>query len=283
MPNSEAQGIFDLVRPVTKFQIGDGVPWNEWEASLTGSASVFSSYDIASAAKRSLDSFNALYTRIEDRDYTKSELVKYLYSVCDSYNIDRVIAYNQITNESSFNPKAPGPFCVLGSLNKKCAMGIAQFIPSTAMAYGLRVDREVDDRFDPIKSLTAYGAYMRDLLDRFGGDYLKALAAYNAGPGSVLKSIERNGDGWLAGMPAETQVYTVRILGDRATSDRAVLESVQQSVEKGQTTKIGLWDILTSDLGPDLIKRWAIFMIGFAIIFGVTISYGLKLYKRYKP
>jgi soluble lytic murein transglycosylase-like protein len=273
--------LFDLVRPITIYQIGDGVPWNEWEASLMGVASQFRSYDVVSAAQRALDSHAALYTRVEDRPYTKSELVKHLYRVCEQFNIDRVIAYNQITAESSFNPNATGGYCVLGSLNKKCGAGIAQFIPGTAVAYGLRVDREVDERFDPIKSLNSYGAYMRDLLNKFGGDYLKALAAYNAGPGAVDKSIERNGDGWLGGMPSETQVYVVRILGDRAISDRTVLESVQQSVQKGATTKIGLWDLLTSDLGPDLIKRWALVVIGVAILFGVIVSYGLKYYKKY--
>lgn len=277
------RGIFDLVKRVSTYQVGSGVPWNEWEASLMGNASTFRSYDVVSAAQRSLESFHALYTRIEDRDYTKSELVNHLYAVCERFNIDRVIAYNQITQESSFNPKASGAFCVLGTLNKKCGLGIAQFIPGTATGYGLKVNRETDERLDPIKSLDAYGAYMRDLLDTFGGDYLKALAGYNAGPGSVQKSIERNGEGWLAGMPAETQAYVVKILGDRAITDRAVLESVQQSVEKGMATKIGIFDILTSDLGPDLIKRWALFAIGFVIIFGVTVSYGLKFYRRYKP
>ena len=278
-----ARDISDLIEPIRQYQIGDGVPWNEWEASLMGAASVFRSYDIASAADRALKSYASIYTRVEDRDYTKSELVTYLYKVCERYDVDRVVAYNQIMTESAFNPKAVGAFCVLGVMNKKCALGIAQFIPATARAYGLQVDAAEDGRLDAMRSLDAYGAYMRDLLNQFGKDYLKALAAYNAGPGAVQKSVERNGEGWLSGMPAETQAYIVKILGERAISDPAVLQSIQQSGEKAQTTQIGWLDLLTSDLGPDIIKRWALILVGIMILGLALLPQVLKIYQRYKP
>lgn len=276
------EGVHDLVAPVRVYQIGDGVPWNEWEANLLGVGSTFRDYDVASAASRAIEAYASLYTRVEDRDYTKSELINHLYSVCDRFGLDRTIAFNQITQESSFNPRATGAFCVLGVLNKKCGAGIAQFIPATGRAYGLRVTSEVDDRFDPIKSLDAYGAHMRDLLDMFGGDYLKALAAYNTGAGNVQKAIERNGDGWLSGVAGETQAYVITILGERV-GDRAVLESVQGSIAKSQGTRISLWDILTSDLGPDLLKRWALFSAAMIILLIALLPAALKIYKEYRP
>lgn len=275
--------VSDLVRPITIYQIGDGVPWNEWEASMLGAASIFRSYDLVSSVDRALKSYNGIYTRVENRQYTKSELVTHLYGVCERFGLDRNIAYNQITQESSFNPQAMGAYCTLGSLNKKCGAGIAQFIPATARAYGLRVDREVDDRLDPIKALDAYGAHMADLLAQFGDDYMMALAAYNAGPGAVAKAVERNGQGWLAAMPVETQIYVVKILGARAISDPSVLQSAQQAIDKGQTTRIGLLDILTSDLGPDLLKRVALWAAAMIILFVALLPIGLRLYKEYKP
>lgn len=277
------QGPWELIDPRREFQIGEGVPWNEWEASMQGVASKFSSYDVVSAAARGLEAYRNLYTRMEDRPYTKGELVNYLYQVCDRYGVDKTVAYNQIMAESSFKPDATGAFCVLGVLNKKCGAGIAQFIPGTARGYGLRVDAQADERFDPIKSLTAYGAFMRDLLSRFGGDYLKALSAYNAGPGAVDKAVARNGDGWLASMPSETKVYVVKILGGRAINDPDVLAQIEQGDVRAAETKIGVLDILTSDLGPDLIKRWALWVTGLTLLAIALLPAVLRLYREYKP
>ncbi len=281
MPDSN--NIFDMVSPIRIYQIGEGIPWNEWEASMLGAASVFRSYDVVSAAQRSLDSFSNLYTRVEDREYTKSELVAHLYSVCERFNLDKTIAHNQIMQESSFDRTATGAFCVLGTLNKKCGLGIAQFIPATGRAYGLKIDAGQDDRLDSIKSLDAYGAHMADLLAAFGGDYLKALAAYNAGPGAVSRAVERNGEGWLSAMPAETQAYVVKILGAGAVSDPSVVAGAAQSIERAAGAKIGLWDILTSDLGPDLLKRWALFAAAMIILVIALLPAALRIYKEYKP
>jgi soluble lytic murein transglycosylase-like protein len=271
---TEGSNIFDMVRPITIYQIGEGVPWNEWEASMLGVGSIFRSYDVVSSAQRALDSYAGLYSRVEDREYTKSELIAHLYSVCERFNLDKTIAHNQIMQESSFNRTATGAFCVLGTLNKKCGLGIAQFIPGTGRAYGLRIDATVDDRLDPIKSLDAYGAHMSDLLASFGGDYLKALAAYNVGPGAVAKAVERNGEGWLSAMPAETQGYVAAIMGAGAISDPAAQPA------RAMGAKIGIWDILTSDLGPDLLKRWALFAAAMIILVIALLPAALRVYRE---
>ena len=74
------------------------------------------------------------------------------------------------------------------------AVGMWQFMPSTGRAYGLRVDRWVDDRRDPVKATDAAARHLDDLRERFGSLYL-AAAAYNAGGGKVSRGIRRLGDG----------------------------------------------------------------------------------------
>ena len=96
----------------------------------------------------------------------------------------------QLMAESNFNPNAVSP---------AGAQGIAQFMPATAAAYGLR------DPFDPVAAIDAQARLMGELLRQFGSVEL-ALAAYNAGPGAV------EGCGCVPPYP-ETQAYVARILG----------------------------------------------------------------------
>ena len=84
------------------------------------------------------------------------------------------------------------------------AEGIAQVMPSSYPHM---------NRLDPVASLHAAAATMRDNLARFGGDLRKALAAYNAGAGRVAADIARLGSNWESGLPAETQTYLREMLG----------------------------------------------------------------------
>jgi membrane-bound lytic murein transglycosylase D len=105
--------------------------------------------------------------------------------------------------ESGFNSKAKSP---------AAATGTWQFMPGTAKLYGLKVDRFVDERKDPLKSSRAAAQLLKDLYSRFGDWYL-AMAAYNAGPGRVEKAIKqgRTRDFWSLArgkhLPKETAEY----------------------------------------------------------------------------
>ena len=98
------------------------------------------------------------------------------------------------------------------------ALGLWQFMPQGGKIYGLRIDRWVDERKDPLRSTIAQMDYFADLYQRFG-DWHIALAAFNAGYGAVLRSIARyNTNDYYAlcdfenGLPWETCLYTPKVL-----------------------------------------------------------------------
>jgi soluble lytic murein transglycosylase-like protein len=106
------------------------------------------------------------------------------------WNVSSALLAAQIYAESNFNPFARSP---VG------AQGIAQFMPGTAQAYGLR------NPFDAGQAVDAQAHMMRDLLRQFASVPL-ALAAYNAGPGAVSSC------GCIPPYP-ETRAYVAKILG----------------------------------------------------------------------
>ena len=86
--------------------------------------------------------------------------------------------------ESGFNPHA---------YSRAAAVGMWQFMTSTARDMGLRVDHWVDERRDPVRSTSAAVRFIRGLRDQFGSLYL-AAAAYNGGPGRVARGLTKYAD-----------------------------------------------------------------------------------------
>ncbi len=98
------------------------------------------------------------------------------------------------------------------------AAGLWQIIPGTGQELGLTQDWWVDDRRDVRASTDAALDYLAQLGERFDGDWLKALAAYNAGPGRIARAERRNRnkglatDFWSLDLPRETRNYVPRLL-----------------------------------------------------------------------
>jgi Transglycosylase SLT domain/CHAP domain len=107
------------------------------------------------------------------------------------------IFVRQIQQESNFNPDA---------VSSVGAVGIAQFMPATAAGLGF-------DPHDPHVSLRMAALYMAQKQATYQGDSAKALAAYNAGDGTVQAAIASCGTAWLSCTPQETQHYVAAILG----------------------------------------------------------------------
>ena len=96
----------------------------------------------------------------------------YIVESSRKYNVDPLLIYAQMHQESSFKQKA---------ISHKGARGLMQLMPATARRFG------VTEIYDPRQNIDAGVRYMRWLLDLFGQDLELALAGYNAGEGAVLK------------------------------------------------------------------------------------------------
>jgi len=104
------------------------------------------------------------------------------------------------------------------AFSRSRALGLWQFIPSTGYKLGLKRDRWVDERMDPLKSTRAAITYLHELHEIFG-DWLTVLAAYNCGEARVLKVIRSQPRNYLDNfwdlfekLPRETARYVPRFI-----------------------------------------------------------------------
>jgi membrane-bound lytic murein transglycosylase D len=159
------------------------------------------------------------------------------------------------------------------------AAGLWQFIPSTGKLYGLEEDWWYAGRRDVLASTKAAVKYLKNLNQLFDGDWLLAIAAYNAGPGRVQKAINANiksgkkTDFWHLELPNETKRYVpkllavAKILQDptryKQSFERINNTSYLQAIELDSQFDLALiaqWTGLTIDdiytYNPGL-RRWA--------------------------
>lgn len=120
------------------------------------------------------------------------------------YGVDPALIKGVIQSESSFRPDA---------VSAAGAKGLMQLMDGTAQGMG------VTDPFDPAQNISGGTRYLSYLLRKYDGNEAVALAAYNAGPGTVDKlGITNDKDlvSRLSELPSETQAYVRKVLNARA-------------------------------------------------------------------
>jgi len=136
-------------------------------------------------------------------------------SASDRYRLDADLVNSVIHAESGFHTKA---------VSRKGAQGLMQLMPATASQLG------VTDAFDPKSNVDGGTRYLRELLERYNFDLIKALAAYNAGPQRVEQ---------YHGVPPyyDTQAYVARIVRDFNRKKLAEQKAAATRARAGITKK----------------------------------------------
>jgi soluble lytic murein transglycosylase-like protein len=131
----------------------------------------------------------------------------------DAYRLDPDLVNSVIRAESGFNIRAVSP---------KGAQGLMQLMPQTASQLG------VSNAFDPQANVQGGARYLRELLERYNFDLIKALAAYNAGPQRVEQ---------YNGVPPyhETKAYVARIVRDFNKKKLAAKAATSPAILKTST------------------------------------------------
>ena len=132
--------------------------------------------------------------------------------------IEPALTYSIILRESVFDQYA---------ISHANAHGLMQVVPATACHTAKKINATCNIRkltHDPAYNISLGNKYLKDLIDRYNGSYLLAIAAYNAGPHVIDKWIIKNGDPrklktvrevvyWIESMPFwETREYVQRVL-----------------------------------------------------------------------
>jgi membrane-bound lytic murein transglycosylase D len=200
LPKDSLHKEFYLVAPEYEYIPGDETP------ELIASRLTCIQTDFPLKYNKTVLAFIQYFT-VRDREYTKAMLRKQsLYfplfeKYLKQYNLPDDLKYLSII-ESGLNPRA---------VSHAKAVGLWQFMHYTGKHYGLTTDWYWDDRQDPEKSTEAACRLLADLYKMFNNWEL-ALAAYNSGPGTVMRANKKSGyknDFWqiYSYLPRETRAY----------------------------------------------------------------------------
>ena len=147
-----------------------------------------------------------------DRTFRRGErYLHYIVSELEARKMPLELALLPVV-ESAFNPVA---------YSHARASGLWQFIPSTGVRYGLKQTSSYDGRRDVIEATRAAMDYLQFLSNEFDGDWMLAVAAYNAGELNVSRAVERNRragrptDFFSLDLPRETEAYVPKLLAMR--------------------------------------------------------------------
>ncbi|WP_245801069.1 lytic transglycosylase domain-containing protein [Sphingobacterium nematocida] len=134
-------------------------------------------------------------------------------AILKSYGIPEDFKYIPLV-ESGLDPRVT---------SHKGAGGYWQFMPATARLYGLRVNGNVDDRVDFLKSTHAAARYLKSLYEEFG-DWTLVAAAYNVGGGSLKASMRRQKEDnyFKLRLNAETGSYVYKLVSVKEVIENPV-------------------------------------------------------------
>jgi membrane-bound lytic murein transglycosylase D len=170
------------------------------------------------------------------------------------------------------------------------AVGLWQFLASTARRYGLRVTYWIDERRDPVLATHAAAAYLKDLYEEFGSWYL-AAAAYNGGSSRVRRAIRRSGtrDFWTIArrryLPTETREYVPKFIAAALIAKQperyglTVAAAPPLSYDLGQVPDATSLDVIAEAAGVEVAEVKA---LNPQLIRGVTPP-GERYYVRLPP
>ncbi len=150
--------------------------------------------------------------------------------------IRRVLKEEGVPQDLIYLAQAESAF-LPDSVSRAGARGIWQFMPYRGEEYDLERNYWVDERSDPEMATRAAARHLRDLYGMFGDWYL-VMAAYNSGPLTVARAIERTGyaDFWelqkLHALPKQTQNYVPIIIALALVAKAPALYGVQFDAEK---------------------------------------------------
>ncbi len=136
--------------------------------------------------------YTAQASSASEKITSKEQIKNIIFRAAKKHGVDEKLVNALVKQESGFNPNAK---------SKVGAMGLMQLMPATAKGLG------VTNPMDPEQNVEGGVKYLKSMLNKYNGNVILALAAYNAGPGAVDK---------YSGVPPykETQNYVKSILAN---------------------------------------------------------------------